>query len=152
MELILWRHAEAEDGDPDVERALTPKGHRQAAKAAGWLDRHLPGSCRIYVSPATRAVQTAEALGRKFRILDALAPDAEPEQLLAAAGWPNGREPVLIVGHQPTLGQAAAMLLAGQRQDWPMRKAGIWWIARKENGDGSVNVLRVAMAPEFISR
>ena len=32
MELILWRHAEAEEGYPDLERALTEKGHEQAKK------------------------------------------------------------------------------------------------------------------------
>jgi phosphohistidine phosphatase, SixA len=43
MELILWRHAEAEDGSPDLERELTGKGHKQAEKMAAFLRPRLPG-------------------------------------------------------------------------------------------------------------
>ena len=45
MDLILWRHAEAEvlrEGSDDLARSLTPKGERQAARMATWLDGHLP--------------------------------------------------------------------------------------------------------------
>ena len=41
MNLILWRHAEAEDGVPDLERGLTDKGRRQADAAARWLRPYL---------------------------------------------------------------------------------------------------------------
>src|SRR5687767_291721 len=57
MDLILWRHAEAEDGlpgAPDAGRELTARGRRQAMKMAGWLDRNLPSGCRILCSPARR--------------------------------------------------------------------------------------------------
>mgnify|MGYP003341424657 CR=1 FL=1 len=37
--------------------------------------------------------------------------DKPVEDLLAAARWPDSNEPVLVVGHQPTLGVAAAQLL-----------------------------------------
>ena len=113
MELILWRHAEAEPGLPDAERKLTAKGRKTALKMAAWLDSGLPANCKILVSPTVRTVQTAEALGRKFKIVPGLAPGADPEQLLTLANWPHGREPVLVVGHQPTLGQAAALLISG---------------------------------------
>jgi len=152
MELILWRHAEAEAGEPDMGRALTAKGRRQAAKMAAWLDNRLPESCRILVSPALRCVQTAEALERKFKLQPELAPDATPEQLLAAAHWPDNREPVLLVGHQPTLGQTAALLLSGQQQDWTIRKAGVWWIAQNERDDEGGNFLRAVMSPELAAK
>ena len=42
MELILWRHADAEDGAPDLERRLTPKGRKEAERVAAWLLAHLP--------------------------------------------------------------------------------------------------------------
>ncbi len=149
MELILWRHAEAELGTPDHARALTAKGHMQAAKMGEWLDRNLPNSCKILVSPARRTMQTAEALGRKFKTVPELAPENGLERLLAAANWPDSREPVLIVGHQPTLGQAAALLIAGMRQDWTIRKANVWWIAQDEYDNGSSNFLKAAMAPDL---
>ncbi|ASU37922.1 histidine phosphatase family protein [Herbaspirillum sp. meg3] len=152
MELILWRHAEAELGEPDEGRALTGKGHKQAWKMADWLDRNLPESCRILVSPATRTVQTAEALGRKFKIHADLAPDKSPEDLLAAANWPDSREPVLIIGHQPTLGLVAAQLIGGTQQEWSIRKANVWWIAQRERGDITTNYLRAVMAPDLIAK
>jgi phosphohistidine phosphatase len=152
MELILWRHAEAELGEPDEGRALTGKGHKQAWKVADWLDRNLPESCRILVSPATRTLQTAEALGRKFKIHPDLAPDKSPQDLLAAANWPDSREPVLVIGHQPTLGLVAAQLIAGQQQEWSIRKANVWWIAQRERGDITTNYLRAVMAPDLIAK
>ena len=115
MDLILWRHAEAEPGEPDLGRRLTAKGMQQAERMAKWLDRHLPATTRILSSPADRAQQTALALKRKFRVVPELAPGASAAAVLAAAGWPDAREPVLIVGHQPTLGEVAAFLLTGRR-------------------------------------
>ncbi|MEO6919350.1 MAG: histidine phosphatase family protein [Collimonas sp.] len=152
MELILWRHAEAEIGEPDEGRALTGKGHKQAWKMADWLDRNLPHSCKIISSPATRTVQTAEALGRKFKTHPDLAPDCSAEQLLAVANWPNNREPVLIIGHQPTLGQVAALLVAGQMQEWSIRKGNVWWIAQRERGDITTNFLKAVMSPDLIAK
>lgn len=153
MELILWRHAEAEPGEPDEARALTAKGHKQASKMAGWLDRHLPNSCKILVSPAVRTVQTAEALGRKFKIHPALAPDSTPEKILAAANWPNSREPLLVVvGHQPVLGHLAAALITGLQQDWTIRKGSICWIAQKAEGEAPANYLKLVLAPDMVGK
>jgi phosphohistidine phosphatase len=150
MELILWRHAEAELGDPDHARALTAKGHKQAARMAEWLDRTLPNSCKILVSPTKRTIQTAEALGRKFKIVAELAPDNGAEKLLAAANWPDSREPVLIVGHQPTLGQTASILIAGTPQDWTIRKANVWWIMQRERSDITDNFIKAVMTPDLV--
>jgi phosphohistidine phosphatase len=150
MDLILWRHAEAEQGEPDVDRPLTTKGHKQAARIAQWLDQHLPGSCRILVSPAKRAQQTAMALKRKFKTKDALAPDVPPQSILAAANWPDAREAVLIVGHQPTLGQVASLLMAGDTTEWWMQKGAVWWLSNRERSRRPGVVLRVAMAPDFV--
>lgn len=67
MDLILWRHADADDwveGCDDMERSLTPRGLKQAARMATWLDRQLPEGTRVLCSPARRCQQTATALGR----------------------------------------------------------------------------------------
>ncbi|HEY7757791.1 MAG TPA: histidine phosphatase family protein, partial [Burkholderiales bacterium] len=74
MDLILWRHADAEDGSPDLARALTPKGHKQAAQMARWLREHLPEDTRVIVSPARRAQETAQALTSDFETTEAVAP------------------------------------------------------------------------------
>jgi phosphohistidine phosphatase len=153
MDLILWRHAEAfemREVQDDLARALTSKGERQAQRMAGWLNRQLPAGVRVLASPARRCQQTAAALERKFKTVAELAPEAGVEALLHAARWPDAREPVLVVGHQPTLGLAAAYLLSGQPQAWPVRKAGVWWLRGRER-DGELQVvLQAVMSPELL--
>lgn len=152
MDLILWRHAEAEAGEPDESRALTAKGRKQAAKMGEWLDRKLPGNCRILSSPAKRTVQTAEALGRAFKTHPGLAPDAPSEDVLAAVRWPESREPVLIVGHQPTLGQVAALLITGTEQDWTIRKGSIVWIAQKAIDEAESNYIKAVLGADLVGK
>jgi len=151
MDLILWRHAEAEDARPgqgDLDRALTPKGRQQAEHMAQWLNQRLAGSTRVLASPARRTQQTAQALGRAFDSVAPLAPGAAPKTLLDVAGWPDSPQPVLIVGHQPTLGQLAALLLAGQAQSWSIRKAGVWWLRSRDREAGVV--LQAVQAPDWL--
>ena len=148
MDLILWRHVEAEDTSPDFERELTGKGRKQAARMADWLNPRLPPDIRILVSPATRAVQTAQALGREFERLPALAPGATATDLLAAAGWPDAVYPVLIVGHQPTLGQAAMHVLTGQAGDLAVKKGGVWWFKSRERTGQLQGILHVVAGPD----
>ena len=150
MDLLLWRHAEAAIGEPDHGRELTPKGHKQAAKVGHWLDRNLPENCRILSSTAERCEQTAAAMGRKFKLVKELAPGALPAEILNIAGWPDAREPVVIIGHQPALGQVAAMLLSGSVQDWTIRKANIWWLSNRVKDDSTHAVLRAVMGPDFV--
>jgi phosphohistidine phosphatase len=156
MDLILWRHAEAFDArevESDLDRALTPKGERQAQRMAHWLNHVLPATTRVIVSPARRAQQTAKALDRRFKTVDALAPDASVAALLEAARWGDSRVPVLVVGHQPTLGLAAAYLLAGLEGDtppWRIKKAGVWWLRSREDEEGGPPVALVTVrSPEM---
>ncbi len=150
MDLMLWRHAEAEPGEPDLGRRLTSKGLKQAERMGAWLDRHLPDTTRIIVSPADRAQQTAIALKRKFKTIDELAPGASVAVVLAAANWPDSREPVLVVGHQPALGSVAAFLLSGDEACWSVKKGAVWWLTNRDRAGPSAVVLRVAIAPEFV--
>jgi phosphohistidine phosphatase len=153
MDLILWRHAEALDMREvadDLDRALTPKGERQAQRLATWLNRQLPATTRVLVSPARRTQQTAAALERKFKTVEALAPGATVEALLHAVRWPDAREPVLVVGHQPTLGLAAAYLLSGQPQAWAVRKGAAWWLRAREREGQLQIVLHAVVSPELV--
>ena len=76
MDLILWRHAEAEDarGNDDLGRALTARGRAQAERMAMWLRTRLPATTRILASPALRCQQTVAALGRAATTVAAIAP------------------------------------------------------------------------------
>jgi phosphohistidine phosphatase len=150
MDLILWRHAEAEPGEPDDGRALTGKGHKQAEKMAQWLDRHLPDNCRILVSPAQRAQQTAATLARKYKTLAELAPGANCQAVLDACGWPDSKETVLVVGHQPTLGQVASLLVTGTAQEWSIRKGAVWWLSNRAREDADLAALRVVLGPDYL--
>ena len=128
MDLILWRHADAEDGGFDLGRKLTPKGEAQAQRVAAWLRTHLPSQHRLLVSPAVRAQQTAQAFRKDFETVKALAPGASVEAILKAAG---SEGTAVLVGHQPDLGQAIAYLLCGEVRDWSVEKGALWWIKGK---------------------
>ena len=153
MDLILWRHAEAEKANPgsdDLTRALTAKGEKQATRMAAWLDRQLPEGTRVVSSPARRCEQTVLALGRKYKLRPELGPETTPEALLEAAGWPNGKSVVLMVGHQPSLGPAIAKLLGLQGESCQVRQGTVWWIRTRER-DGDVQTVVVAVqAPELL--
>ena len=153
MDLILWRHAEAfelPEGADDLDRALTAKGERQAHRMADWLNRRLAHSTRILVSPARRAQQTAKALDRPFKTVPALAPDGSGEALLLAARWPDGPEPVLVIGHQPTLGRVAAHLLAEVPQAWTIKKGAVWWLRNRDREGLAQVVLQAMQAPDCL--
>jgi phosphohistidine phosphatase len=150
MDLVLWRHADAHDGIPDLARELTPKGLRQAAEMAKWLKRHLPNDTEILVSPAVRAQQTAQALTHKFKTVKEIEPGAPHEAVLSAAGWPGHKGTVLVVGHQPTLGQTAGWLLSGKVADWGMKKGAVWWFTNRARGDQHGIALRAAIAPDLL--
>ena len=128
MDLILWRHAEAEDGSPDSARKLTKHGRDQARRVAAWLKPRLPKRCKVLASPAARAQETASALGVRFATRPEIGTDATPAGLIAAIGWPTRSKDVLIVGHQPTLGRVAATLLSGAEADWHFAKGSLWWL------------------------
>jgi phosphohistidine phosphatase len=150
MDLILWRHADAEEGARDLERKLTGKGHRQAARVAKWLAARLPSKYAVYSSPARRARETADALGVRYKIVERLAPGASVAAILAAAGWSDGKGTAIVVGHQPDLGHAAAALVSGKQADWSMRKGGLWWLTlRKREGEKQV-VVRAVIGPELL--
>jgi phosphohistidine phosphatase len=150
MELILWRHAEAEDhAASDNARALTKRGHKQAKLMAAWLKPRLGKDWKVYSSPAVRALQTAEALGRELEIRERLGTSCGADDVLATAGWPDGEDNVMVVGHQPTLGQVAARLL-GDVGDISMRKGAIWWFATRQRGDTAETILKAVLNPELL--
>ena len=153
MDLILWRHAEAEeasDGGDDLARVLTSRGEKQAARMAAWLDRQLPEGLRVLASPARRTEQTANALGRKFKMRAELLPGGSVEDLLELAQWPRAKGAVLVVGHQPVLGQTIAQLLELQAAECAVRKGSVWWLRQRQRLDQSQTVLLTVQSPEFL--
>lgn len=160
MDLILWRHAEAHEhplgeagqqGDAlDLARRLTPRGEKQATRMAAWLDRQLPEGTRIYASPAQRTQQTVLVLGRKFKSRDELAPAGDPLDVLLVAQWPQAKVPVLVVGHQPTLGRVIARLLNLAEEDCSVKKGAVWWLRHREREGRASTVVVTVQTPELI--
>jgi phosphohistidine phosphatase len=157
MNLILWRHAEAEEiAASDLARQLTTRGRKQAQNVARWLRTRLPEDAVILASPAARTMQTAEALTDQYRVVRELAPNASVEAVLEAAGWPEGlASTVVVVGHQPTLGEVLARLLGNEigesgaiRRSWAVKKSGVYWVkSRERNGEA---VLLAAITPDLV--
>jgi phosphohistidine phosphatase len=144
MDLVIVRHAIAEDrerfaqkGLDDAERPLTEKGRRRMAKAARGFARIVEKPAVLATSPYLRAVETAEILRRAYgglplTRLSSLVPGARREDVLAwleqASGNGDGRDEkrvVMIVGHEPALGELAAWLITGETHAlFPLRKGG----------------------------
>jgi phosphohistidine phosphatase len=148
MDLILWRHADAEDEGPggDLARALTKRGRKQSERMGAWLRERITDDWRVLSSPARRAVETAQGLGMPFEERPALATGASAAAILQEAQWPDGKRSIVVVGHQPTLGEVAAKLL-GTPEDIAFRKAAAWWF---EDRDGRA-VLKCVMDPDRLA-
>lgn len=153
MDLIIWRHAEAqENADPalDLERPLTPRGFKQATRMAGWLDRNLPDNAKIFSSPARRCKDTAQRLDRKYKTIDELLMDANIHKLLEMLGWPEAKTTVVLVGHQPMLGQLIAQLLGFQENQCAIRKSTVWWLRSRERNEKWETVLVTVQSPDML--
>jgi phosphohistidine phosphatase len=151
MDLIVWRHAEAfeaESGEDDMNRVLTSRGKKQAERMAAWLESQLPQGTRILSSPAVRAEQTVRALGRKYKVRDALSPGASVADVLETAGWPDAKYPVLVVGHQPTLGALMAQLLGMSEPACSIRKGAVWWVRRRNREGQDQTLLQAVLCPD----
>jgi phosphohistidine phosphatase len=153
MDLVLWRHAQAQDwqlGCDDMARRLTARGEKQAQRMANWLDRQLPEGSRIFVSPSVRTEQTARYLERKFKLCPELKPDASASELLKLVGWPTAKGTVLLVGHQPQLGHLVSELMSWPAADSAIRKGAVCWLRHRER-EGSAQTLVIAVqSPDFL--
>jgi phosphohistidine phosphatase len=147
MELILWRHADAELGQPDSERRLTDKGLKQAARMAEWLVGRLPEDYVVMASPAVRAQQTARALTADIKTVPGLDTTSSAKNLIRACGWPRGGT-VVAVGHQPTLGEVASLLLSGTASPWAVKKCAIVWLSLR--GAEARPRLRAWISPDLL--
>jgi phosphohistidine phosphatase len=156
MDLILWRHAQAQEqqgdasGNGDLIRPLTSRGEKQAQRMAQWLERQLPDGTRILVSPAVRTEQTAKALHCKYKIEPGIAPGASIDQLLAAAHWPHSKNAVLLVGHQPQLGQAIAQLLGIAANECVVRRGAVWWLRTRADDAANKTTVVTMQSPDML--
>jgi phosphohistidine phosphatase len=133
-----------------MKRRLTQRGEKQARDMAKWIRAHQPKDLRIIVSPAVRTQQTAEALKLPFETHRKIGPEACVSELVAASGWPAASGSVLIVGHQPSLGRMASLLLAGSESEWTIKKGALWWLSNRVRRGETQTVLRAVMPAELL--
>lgn len=149
-QLILWRHAEAElpaIGQTDMSRALTNKGVTQAAEMACWLNKHLPKETLVLISPAERTKQTARALRAQVHVLDSLSPDTRYETVLAYLNQ-SKVDSLMLVGHQPWIGQLIAHLLGFAPGEISVKKGAVWWL--RLSSDGLHYKVHVVQTPQML--
>jgi phosphohistidine phosphatase len=149
MDLILWRHCVAEDGERDADRALTAEGREHAARIGGWLRARLPRGFRAVSSPARRARETAAGLGSLYDVSKRMAPGAKPEKILDAFDWPSSDETLVVVGHQPELGRLIALLVSGREDDWHVEKGGLWWLRGRPRRRATEVRVRAVVSPDL---
>jgi phosphohistidine phosphatase len=117
---------------------------------AQWLERQLPEGTRILCSPAKRTEQTAMALGRKYKLSSAITPQSTADMLLSAVQWPSSKNTVLVIGHQPTLGEAVAMVLGFQKPECSVKKGAVWWLRSRLRHEGDQSILVTVQSPDML--
>jgi phosphohistidine phosphatase len=125
-QLIVMRHAKAGElpGGPDIERALRPRGRKNASAAGQWLAGQELVPDLVLCSKARRARQTwqyvgAEITGEPEVVNDLRLYQADAEDLLAifAETRPQVRS-LMYVGHNPAAADVTE-ILTGDPVDFP---------------------------------
>ncbi len=145
QQLILWRHADAEIANArqdDISRALTSKGVKQSRLMAKWLNKNLPKNTLVLVSPALRALQTAEPLDIESEIVEALQPNASLQDILNVLRRYSA-ESVMLVGHQPWIGELIALLLSGHDKAISVKKGSVLWLRLSQHETGNYKLFTV---------
>ena len=120
-QLIVMRHAKAGElpGGPDVERALRPRGCRNASAAGRWLASRDLVPDLVLCSSARRARQTwqyvsAELAGEPEVINDPRLYDAGADDLLGIfADTRASVRSLMYVGHNPAAAEVTEVLTGG---------------------------------------
>jgi phosphohistidine phosphatase len=161
MELYLVRHAEAyrlgERGvTADEERALTERGEAQARQVGAGLQRRGVRPGLVLTSSLVRARQTADLLAAQWtapapevQVCAALAPGAKRSKLARAVA-DLGQGQVVLVGHQPDLGEWAGWLIGSKKVQLDLAKAGVACVRCDEDVDKGAGTLLWLVPPEWL--
>ena len=136
-EIYIMRHgiASKRTGDggalEDAKRNLTAEGKEKMRKIGRGLQSLCVSLDWIVTSPLVRAVETAEIVAQSFDpavrldLCDGLRPGEPAEKILSLLAKQPGRVRVLLVGHEPDLGNLAARLIgAGPHANLVLKKGG----------------------------
>ena len=158
MQLLIVRHAiamEREDfaktGRPDSDRPLTDTGRRRMRKNARGLQRISPHPDLIGTSPWLRTADTARVIAETLGVehmetVDAMVPDHHPQEL---ADWLNAKAAgnVVVVGHEPHLGEVVTWLVGGSGSHVEFKKGGACLLRIDGTVDAGSAVLQWHLTP-----
>lgn len=134
--LYLVRHGIAQEPSlvaRDEDRRLTEEGARELAAIGRGLKHLGVAPALILTSPLARAVQTAGILAHELdgdqpaRVWNPLAPGHSAERIVDAIAEFDEATALMLVGHQPTMGEIASTLVTGSRglADFPFRPGAV---------------------------
>jgi phosphohistidine phosphatase len=90
------------------------------------------------------------ALQRKYKTHSSLAPLSNVDDLLRLVQWPNAKGCVVVVGHQPTLGQTISRLLGLNESECAVKKGALWWLRHRERDGVGQTVVVTVQSPEVL--
>lgn len=158
MRVYLLRHGIAENRRPgrsDAERKLTEEGRDKLRRVLSQAKEAVGVPALILTSPLVRAVETAEiaaeVLGYRGAIqeTEALAPSSAPP-----AVWKELRSraeitSILLVGHEPLLGETAGYLLGAPRVAIDFKKGALMRIELDDLAGMPRGVLEWLLTPRL---
>lgn len=158
MDCILLRHGIAvacEDWNgPESERPLTKEGIQKTRKAIAGLKQLGITPTHLLSSPFTRAFETAKIvaetfhLGQNIQVCEELLFDRSPADLFPVLGKFSEPSCVICVGHEPHLGQTAAMMIFGKKAEGlSLKKAGACGITFEGKPNVGGGMLRWWLTP-----
>ena len=157
MNIYLVRHAIAEAvSSSDSERSLTEDGFTQAKMVASALKKTNMKLDLILSSPYLRAFQTAEEFSRAFQSklekLPQLAPGVNLDSLFKNLEGYETLNDIMLVGHEPDMGDITARLIHGDRMfRMPYKKCQVSCVSDCELPPVMPGILSWVITPSLIS-
>lgn len=165
MKILLMRHAEAMDRSPkkfpdDKLRPITKTGQKKTEEAARALSKLEKRVDLILSSPLTRTQQTANIMRKGMHLCkehlvlsDFLAPLGDLDALMEQIRKMDAFSTILLVGHEPELGELISILLSGERTlQIEMKKGSICCLTADDLTTGKCATLGWLLTPGQLSK
>ncbi|MEA5077152.1 MAG: phosphohistidine phosphatase SixA [Anaerolineaceae bacterium] len=165
MKILLMRHAEAMDRNPkkfpdDQLRPITKTGQKKTEEAARALAKMEQRVYLVLSSPLTRTQQTANIMRKglhlskeRLALTDFLAPLGDLDALIEQMRKMDPFSTLLLVGHEPELGELISILLSGDRTlHIEIKKGSICCLTTDELTAGKCATLEWLLTPGQLSR
>ena len=159
IELYLVRHGVAEDRGvawrDDTKRPLSEEGISRLRKSVRGLAAFDISFDIILTSPLVRTRQTAEILANGFdprptiAAIESLAPGGSPAAVLSDLEKHAKRKRIVLVGHEPGIGELAGRLI-GSKHAVPFKKGAVCRIDVESLSPAAPGELRWFLPPKIL--